>query len=165
MTAVANYEIWLRHRAAGLVSMSDQSYDDIIQEGRIAMWRQEESLGREHAGFMTQRASQRMGQIARGEGQLGSTDKGRSGRDVKPVASLDAFDIDIEPATADLAEGVSLAYHHGEIYAAIDRLSPKQQAATRVLLRDGVMTAAQRASWVDARAKLAFELDHLRDYG
>lgn len=157
-TTVANYEGWLHHAAAGF---GDQNlHDDLVQEGRIAMWRQEVKHGGEHAGFMTSQARLRMSQIAVGEKAFGGIKV--AVRDVKPVASLDQFDVELTPAQADVAEVAMWAYHRGEIYAAIDRLPPRQREAVRVILADGVLTGAQRAAWSDARKRLAVELEGLR---
>lgn len=158
---LVNYEGWLHHTASGFGDSG--LHDDLVQEGRIAMWGQLKKHGSEHVGFMTSQARLRMGQIVRGDGQFGNTEKGRSGRDVKPVASVDQFDVPIGPTQMDIAEAASWAYHHGEIHAAIDSLSPKRREAVVLFLRDGAMTHAQRVALADARAILATELSHLED--
>lgn len=152
-----NYSGWLHHAASGF---GDQNlHDDLVNEGRIAAWRQMEKHGQEHAGFMTSQARLRMGQIARGEKAFGGVKV--PVRDVKPVANVEQFDVDISPAQADIADAAMWAYHSGEIYAAIERLSPGQRAAVRVFLADGIMTHPQRASWADARMRLAEDLRNL----
>lgn len=159
MTSVVDFEGWLHHTAC---QFGDQNmHDDLVQEGRIAMWKQEVKHGGKHAGFMTSQARLRMGQISRGEKAFGGIKV--PVREVKPSCSLEDFEFEIGPATADFADRAVLAYHHGEIYAAIDRLPPKQKEATRILLQDGAMSQAQRMSWVDARRKLAEELAHLKE--
>lgn len=165
MGAIQDYDKWL-HREANRVLTDPYHplHDDLVQEGRIAMWKQTESLGREHAGFMTQRATQRMRNVRNGEKAFGGVKV--AVRDVQPVFSIDGLSSGVKesltPQEADLAERAMWAYHHGEIAQALNDLSPRQREAAEKVLTDGVMTPRERASWVDARKKLSVSLSHLR---
>lgn len=162
MTAVAKYERWL-HREAYRVGRID--HDDLVQEGRIAMWKQEVKHGGEHAGFMTSQAAMRMRQVAGGEKAFGGIKV--AVRDVAPDVSLDQFEPTVagklSPEQTDLAEQAIMAYHHGAIYHAVNALPPRQREATIKILTDGVMTPQERASWTTARQKLAVELAAMRE--
>lgn len=155
-----NYEAWLHHTARQM----DAGYvtEDLVQEGRIAMWRNEQRRGQSNAGWMTQAARQRMRDVAwNGRSQWGSERTGKT-HSVVPVASVDEFEGDWwGPSEADFAEAAAMAYHHGELARAIAGLSSTQQEATRVVLCGGIMDARQRAAWVDARRKLRILLEHL----
>lgn len=164
MTQVAQFHGWLHREANRILDLTSPLHDDLVQEGRIAMWKQEIKHGGPHAGFMTSQAALRMRQVAGGEKAFGGVRV--AVRDVAPACSMDQFEPNVraqmEPELADLAERAMLSYHYGEIHAAVDRLSPGQKAATRKILCDGVLTDRERASWTDARRKLATELDHLK---
>lgn len=162
MTSVAKYERWL-HREAYRVGRID--HDDLVQEGRIAMWKQEIKHGGEHAGFMTNSAALRMRQVAGGEKAFGGIKV--AVRDVAPDVSLDQFEPTVvgrlSPEQTDLAEQAMMAYHHGAISQAINRLPERQRQATLKILTDGAMTPQERAAWTVARQKLAAELAEMRD--
>jgi DNA-directed RNA polymerase specialized sigma24 family protein len=158
--SVADFEVWL-HREAYRVGGDFVPHDDLVQEGRIEMWRTLERRG-PHAGFMTQDAARRMREIARsGAREFGNEGK-RGPGSVRDAISFDLIERPVEPEQADLADQLVLAYHRGEIRQAIDALPPRQRAAAIKLLTDGVLTAQERAAWVDARRKLQAELAHLK---
>ncbi len=164
MSSVANYVTWMHGEANRVLDPWSPMHDDLVQEGLLAAWQQEKKRG-EHAGFMTNQAALQMRSVARGQAMTGSTHKGVASS-VKPVVSFDQFDSPtrdlLSPESADLADRAMIAYHHGEIHQAIDRLPAKQKQAVQSLMLDGVLSARERAAWSEARVKLAIELDHLR---
>lgn len=167
MTAAAvlpRYDRWLRGTAAVLVGVGHPLFDDVVNEGRIAMWRSVERHG-EHAGFMTRSARLRMISVAGGEKAFGG--RKVAVRDVRPVTSVEAI-ADAggrvpEPPVRDVADAGAWACHRGEIEGALARLSPAEQRAARKVMFDLPRTAADRAAWSSARRKLAVELAHLRE--
>ncbi len=164
MTLVADYFRWMHREANRIADPWDPMHDDLVQEGCLAAWQQEQKRG-QHAGFMTKQAALQMRAVAHGQAMTGSTHKGIAGS-VKPACSMDQFEPGLRdrltPEQADLAERAMIAYHHGEIHQAIDRLPARQGQAVRSLMLDGVLSNRERAAWVEARAKLAVELDHLK---
>lgn len=162
-----SFESWLHATAYRLGGAAD--HEDLVQEGRIAMWRSAERRGQAHAGWMTIDARRRIHEVAvGGRSQLGSERTDRS-RSVEPVVSLDGLEPEhaeeLAPKEADFAAWAAMAYHHGELARAIAGLSPKQQESVRVVLAGGIMDGAQRAAWVDARRKLRTMLEHLDEGG
>jgi DNA-directed RNA polymerase specialized sigma24 family protein len=157
-----SFEAWLQHTAQQMDAPG--LTEDLIQEGRIAMWRNEQRRGVTHAGWMTTAARQRMRDVAwNGRSQWGS-ERGTQERSVVPVASVDEFEGEWwAPHQDDFAEWAALAYHHGELARAVGSLTAKQQECVRVVLAGGIMNPAQRAAWVDARRKLRALLQHLEE--
>lgn len=162
MTKVADFDAWL-HREAYRVSGDLGLHEDLVQEGRIAMWRDEVKNHQSHSGFMTRAAGLRMREVSRGDGRQFGSEMARVSRSVVPAVSFDQYDRPVEPTQVDLTDRLVLAYHQGEIHQAIDALPPRQRSAARKILSDGVLTARERAAWVDARRKLSAELAHLSD--
>jgi len=156
---VSDFEGWLRHTAH---QTDPNQVDDLIQEGRIAMWRNEQRRGLAHAGWMTAAARQRMRDVAWSGWRMFGNEGKRGQRSVEPVASMEEFEGDTHhPTVADFAEMAAMAYHHGEMARAIGGLSPRQQEAARVVLAGGILDEKQRAAWTDARKKLRELLAHL----
>jgi DNA-directed RNA polymerase specialized sigma24 family protein len=158
-TKVEDFERWLHREAYRVQGDLGSAHDDLVQEGRIAMWLDEVKNGTSHAGYMTREAALRMREVARGQGR-------QFGSEMRRVAIFPEtaylYDHEMDPVQADLADKLVLAYHRGEIREALDRLPPRQRQAAIKILTDGVLTPQERASWVDARKKLQVELDHLR---
>ncbi len=163
---LADYEGCLIRLADRYLSRQHAMYDDLIAEGRIAMW-DEIQLGHgDHAGYMRQRARSRMTALLGGHKAFGNPKIGRS-YDVKPATSFEAVAVvapglELTPEQTDLAERAMVAYHRGEIRQAVDRLPAGQKSAVIQLMTDGALTDTQRASLSQAKRKLAIELDHLR---
>lgn len=127
-------EAALRKRAARTVHPRDPRFEDALQEGRIAFWREYRDLVAELSPapvpFALWRAEQRMKRVAyRSEALTGHAPMiGRP--EVKTVAMLDkpvaeGADetlADLILAANDVLDGVELAYHAGEIAAALEAL-------------------------------------------
>lgn len=161
--SLADYDRWLHKAANDRLGVGHAAHDDLVQEGRIAMWGQVEKHGREHAGFMTSQARLRMGDVARGAKAFGGIKV--AVRDVAPATSVEALEAANVPVlayTSDPAPVACLAYHRQEIADAVDRLTPSERRAAKRVMNDEPRSAADRAAWTTARRKLAVDLDHLR---
>jgi DNA-directed RNA polymerase specialized sigma24 family protein len=167
VTRVANYTAWL-HKEANLI-LGDPAHplhDDLVQEGRIAMWKKERQGKGDQAGYMTYVAKQRMRNVGwNGEKAFGGIKV--PVREVKPDTSLDAYEPWVAevltPAQADTADLAMMAYHEGEIYRAIEKLPPGQRTAVLTYMNDGKMTDCDFSAFYTAKKKLAVELEHLRE--
>lgn len=167
MTTVGNYDRWLRAMADRLVGQSPE-FDDLVNEGRIAIWRAEAAHDPARGAlpsWVTRAAEMRMKDVAWGSGRPFGHEATRGRRDVDVALHLEELNSvlreSLEPSVSDFAEIAALAYHHGELYRTIERLSPRQQQAVRVILAGGIMNQQERAAWVDARHKLRIWLEHL----
>lgn len=162
--SLADYDRWLHKAANDCLGVGHALHDDLVQEGRIAMWRQvEKHQGREHAGFMTSQARLRMRDVARGAKAYGGIKV--AVRDAAPVTSVEALEaanVPVPAYTCDPSDKASLAYHRQEIADALGRLTPSERRAAKRVMHDEPRTAADRAAWTTARRKLAVELEHLR---
>jgi RNA polymerase sigma factor (sigma-70 family) len=121
---LASYLPWLRVVAGNMLGFDSPDLQDLVQEGYIAMWRALRSYDRGGGPldwWLKYKAGMRMKTVSI-----------RAHEKVQPD-SLDAPRTEGGEAYADLLEApdllerIELAYHHGEIGAAIDRLSPQQR--------------------------------------
>lgn len=171
-----DYEGWL-HAVAN--SITDQvRHDDIVQEGRVAMWRALETYDPAKGSlpsWLTTAAEQRMKDVAWGKGQPFGHEAVRGSRQVEEGPSLDGLE---EQIVESLLGHVEEAYHDGEILRIIrSELTPKQQEyvflrfwggldpksqapGIRALVRS-FPVLAERWHWQRARATLADRLSHL----
>lgn len=170
---VDDYSRWLHKMANELGRPAD--HDDLVQEGRIAMWRAletyDESLGSLPA-WLTGAARQRMRDIAWGKGQPFGHEAVRGEKPVDEGPSLDAM---TESEIDGILGYVEEAYADGELADAISRLSlPQRQyvflrfwaglnprsgdADIRALVAQ-YPVLGQRWHWQRARAALQAELE------
>lgn len=125
-SVLEDYHRWL-HATANRISDSHGDHDDLVQEGRIAMWRAletyDESLG-SLPSWLTRAALQRMRDVAWGHGQPFGHEAVRGQKAVEEGPSLDAMTED----ERELVMGrVEQAYHDGELLAVLRTLSAPQQ--------------------------------------
>lgn len=163
-----DYLPWLRKVAGNLIGFDDPDLQDLVQEGYIAMWRALKNFQPDKGTldyWLKFKASNRMKTAAI---------RAHEHPERKPDELPDDRDWDI--AAPDLLEAVDIAYHHGEIAAAIDRLTPQQRryviarfwlGLTGNEMRQlGVFAYDPSALWTSkrngARLKLQRELAHLR---
>lgn len=140
---LADYDAWLHHRANQMLSPTDPQHDDLVQEGRIAMW---QALARYEPGkgalpaWLTRHANWHMKEVVtRGGTWTGKPRAASTSRvevQVRSVSSLNALlaPEDGRPAweraggvTPDFAEVAMEAYHHGEIAQALSELTQAQR--------------------------------------
>lgn len=145
---LADYDSWLHARAHHLLPSTDHRHDDLVQEGRIAMWKaygQHDRAKGALPSWLTQHANWHMREvISRGGKWTGSPPRsGNSGVDVK-VRSVESLDAHLTPESdhspddaaagvaPDIADQAMGAYHRGEIAEAIGLLSEAQQRYVRL---------------------------------
>lgn len=174
---IADYEGWL-HKVANEIG-SPAEHDDLVQEGRVAMWRALSSFDESRGSlpsWLTRAAEMRMKDVAWGTGQPTGHEPTRGSRPVEEGPSLDEQS---EDAVQALLGYVESAYHDGEVMQIIrEHLSPRQQeyvflrfwggleptsraAQTRALVME-FPVLSERWHWQRARAILAEKLAHLR---
>lgn len=165
-----DYERWLHAEAYKLQLPGRADHDDIVQEGRIAMWRAlssyDESLG-SLPSWLTTAARTRMRDFAWGRGQATGHEAMRGRQELPVAASLDSME---EDEIDELMGSIEDEYHEtGNLLRIIrERLTPKQQEYVflrfwcgidpmKVSINDLVdqfPTMRQRHVWQDARKRL-----------
>lgn len=124
-SVIADYEGWLHRVATDIGHRAD--HDDLVQEGRIAMWRAlrtyDEARG-SLPSWLTSAARQRMRDVAWGHGQPTGRPATRGSREVAQGGSLDAMD---EETVTALLGHVEEAYHDGAILEAVRALPARQR--------------------------------------
>lgn len=166
-TTVRNYERWLHLRAGDLLPPTLHrgtalDRDDLVQLGRIAIWRAQKTYDARGAlpAYLTMRA----------RGDMLDALRPREKHVVH--AEPTTFEAEAEhPALADLAEHLALAYHRGEIAKALDELTPRQREYVQLRFwgdRRGKELTEHFGYdpvglWRAARDKLSVSLAHLKD--
>lgn len=177
-----DYRRWLYAVAYDLLPDGSPDVDDLAQEGHVAMWRAIEAWDPDRGSlpsWLTGAARLRMRAIAHSKGQWTGRPETRGSASVRPVASVDAVEDELDALTAgyDVAEAVVMAYHHGEIAAALDALTPAQRRYVLARFWAGVDPASRSPGtrriaalipelsrpglWAGTRAVLAERLAHL----
>lgn len=127
------YTKWLHKVANSMLNPQDDRHDDLVQEGRIAMWKALSTYDPSKGAlpsWLTTAAKTRMKDVAYGHGQPTGKEPTRGRRDVEVSASVDAL---LEEGAEGIAgvsealEGVEMSYHEGEIWKALETLSPSQR--------------------------------------
>lgn len=132
---VARYQRWSHWEAGrtlGNVGTMHPSYDDVQQEGLIAIWHALATKGERvnNAVYLTKAARSRMRDVAwSGKPMLGSSD-GKPGPKSRPTTVAIDYDAlsDEDPMmrlleAVDALSAVEWAYHHGEIAQCLNGLS------------------------------------------
>lgn len=166
------FEGWLHAVANRLLGPLSPDHDDLVNEGRIAMWRASKAFDGTRGSltaWVIRAAEMRMRDLAWGHGQPFGHAPVRGMRAVTVALHLDELTADfrsqIEPIAEDVAEAAMWAYHHGQVGRAISDLTEHQREAVLHLLSDGLLTGAQRANLATARRRLQLVLEHLRSCG
>jgi RNA polymerase sigma factor (sigma-70 family) len=144
---IDDYEAWLHHRAHQMLPPTDHRHDDLVQEGRIAIW---QAYDRYEPGkgalpsWLTRHATWHMTETLSRRRWTGSPDR-RAGRHVvqdAPTTSLEQLlapgddhpgDETAAGVTPDIADMAMEAYHRGDIHQALAELTDAQRRY--VLLR------------------------------
>ncbi|MFJ4473288.1 RNA polymerase sigma factor [Streptomyces sp. NPDC089424] len=186
--SLAGYDAWLHRRAHQMLPPSDHRHDDLVQEGRIAMW---QALNKHDPAkgalpsWLTQHATWHMREVLDRRGKWTGSPSRRDGRNAvqdAPTTSLDALlaPVDGQPGdetaggvVPDFSDVAMTAYHRQEIAEALAGLTEGQRRY--VLLRfwgDVVGRELKEAFGYDpkglwsspkraARERLADSLSHL----
>jgi RNA polymerase sigma factor (sigma-70 family) len=126
---LGDYRGWLRKMAGVILGPASPDLEDLVQEGYIAMWR---ALGTFQEGrgslpyWLTFKARARMLEIAEARSWLGRPKRHPHAAQREDDVLLDNME-DLGVAAPDLLGSTELAYHHGEIMAAIAALTPAQR--------------------------------------
>lgn len=171
---VPDFMRWLNAVANRLLGPFDPRHDDLVSEGAIAMWRAEERYVAkedtkdpegEKVAFMIKCAETRMKDFAWRDRPPTGHEPMRGSKPVQETTVLDGLPEEIRDSIQaperDIADLACIAYHHGQIYQALDGLSPAQRMAAYAVMHDQQMTKAQHNQWYIARERLASELAHL----
>lgn len=182
---VADYEGWLQRVANAFLPPTSPHHDDLVQEGRIAMWRSLESYDPAKGAlptWVTGAARMRMRDLAHGTGQPTGKEAARGRRPVGEI-STDALQQDFpglwaqmeaREAVEGLLDAVAIAYHRGEIHRALDNLTPEQRHYVVMRFWGGVDPGSRSPGlrevapklnhrlWPAIAQELAEELAHLR---
>lgn len=125
-----DYRRWLYKMANEYAASRPALIDDLVQEGYVAMWRalpKYDPAQGHLPSFLTFCARSRMIDVLRRGTWTGKPEM-RGSRSVDEVAHVDEFDDpDVLLGGVGALEGVEIAYHDGEIAAAIDALPEAQR--------------------------------------
>lgn len=146
--SLADYDAWLHHRVHQMLPPTDHRHDDLVQEGRIAMWQAHGSYDRKKGAlptWLTQHATWHMQEVLARRGKWTGSPARRDGRNAvqdAPTVSLEALirpddgspgAEDVVGVVPDIAETAMGAYHQQQIARALDGLTEGQRRY--VLLR------------------------------
>lgn len=161
-TLLADYRNWLL-KVAGSMTHGEENIQDLAQEGWIAMWRATKTYDESKGAlpsWLTTAARMRMSNVV-----TRGTFLGRPEHRGKPTVHEEPVDEIENLMRAQLEDQIDLAYHDGEIMAAVNDLTPLQrQYVYRRFWLDESPTALANDlgnGWVGARPKLRERLAHL----
>jgi DNA-directed RNA polymerase specialized sigma24 family protein len=156
---------WLHAVAYRMTGVDDPNHDDLVQEGAHAMWRAEathDPAKGAKASWLVRAAEMRMRDLAFGHGRYTGHVPVRGvkqGPEPVPLESVSQYE---EHWIEEVNEALDLAYHRGEIAAAVDDLPDVQRRAARNRMYDLPSTASERDAWKRVQPKLQARLAHLR---
>lgn len=159
---VRDYRQWLLKQAAMLLPGRQADWQDLAQEGHIAMWKALQTYDPAKGAlpsWLTTAARLRMRDCVRRNLWTGTPSARGHVRDRAPTPAEDDF---LEERAPEVVyDGLALAYHHGEIIEVLNSLTPSQRSAIfrRFWLDESVATGYY---W-QALPKLREALEHLRD--
>jgi RNA polymerase sigma factor (sigma-70 family) len=172
-SVLADYRRWLLKMATIIAPDRPDAWQDLAQEGHIAMWKAlrtfDESKGA-LPSWLTGAAKLRMRDVYRRDTWLGTiSEKGhRREKPARPIDTGEDWVSELLGAQADALESVEWQYHEGEIYAAINALSPVQREYVYRRFWKGETPTeidkdlvAARYHWSKAKAALAATLGYL----
>ncbi|WP_329047070.1 RNA polymerase sigma factor [Streptomyces sp. NBC_01422] len=139
--ALADYEAWLHRRAGQMLPPTDHRHDDLVQEGRIAMWQahnQHDPAKGALPAWLTQNATWHMREVLARRGKWTGSPSRRQGRHAVQDLPTESLNELLDPESRhrdetaggvapDIAEQAMGAYHQAEIAAALAGLTEKQR--------------------------------------
>lgn len=179
---LASWDGWLRSATDRIKPRMDPGYEDLLQEARIEFWRQYEALAAEtpenRRRYALHRAKLKITKVDNPRYREKQTGHLRSGTSVT-TTSLDALE-NHEALLGHLdaieaLDQIALAYHYGEIHAAISALPERHRGYVlarfwagltdvEIARRAGVAHTTVRYHWRSAIVPaLKKELGHLAD--
>lgn len=157
-----SYRPWLRATAGAMLSRDEQRHvEDLAQEAWVALWRELRASGRRDPAWLKTVARNRMRNVIR--------DSHAARRDERRTAYVADVAAVWEGVVA--VQGLELAYHHGQIGAALDVLTTQQREYVVARFWGGLTHTEltelfgyqPQSIWTRARPKLAVALAHLED--
>lgn len=128
---VGNYERWAHKVANSQAPQYSPLHDDLVQEALLEIWRVLQRKGTDvSATYLATAGKHRMLDVIQGRSPMrGSEGTGQTYRP-KNVLPSDVFaeaapDLWEQLTAVDALAGVEMAYHHGEILAALASLKPQ----------------------------------------
>lgn len=152
---------------------------DLAQEGHIAMWKHLETW-REDSGVklsthLMNKARWRMAEVRqRGTytgkpSQAGKKHSAGTGanRGKEQATDFGVSDFEVVSVTKEEVEAIMVAYHRGEIMAALNMLKPQHREKVLDWFWRGIVDSKNRAWWdgkgYGAKYKLREQLEHLKE--
>lgn len=170
-----DYRRWLLKMATLIAPSRPDVWQDLAQEGHIAMWKAlstfDESKGA-LPSWLCGAAKLRMTDVYRRDTWFGtpSVRGHKRERAARPIDVSDDWVETLIGATADALAAVEWQYHEGEIYAAINALPPHQREYVyRRFWKGETYTEIAKTMpsanyhWSQARKYLAVSLSHLTE--
>lgn len=180
---VANYWKWAHKVAGGIVPFDSLTYDDLVQEALIDVWKTAERKPEGvPASYLTKSMRFRMVSVVRGKPMTGGdSTPGPKSRpketavDWQDVTASDGEDYGLQHLleATDVLSAVDWAYHHGEILQHLNALPPEDRAYvhqrfwegktdTEIAAERGVSNKYLHTRWNrTVKPKLAASLAHL----
>lgn len=170
---IASKQYLARSMARSATASNKQHEDDAVQEALIAVWQmhqQNPHLTNEYTNGIMRR---RVISVARGDKLTGQESRQGHASRTATLVPLDTDDGYINLLTAaDLLHNVELAYHRGEIQAALLRLSDRERTyvvlrfwhgytPAEIMAHTDLKRATMDVYWARAKTKLRAALPHL----
>jgi DNA-directed RNA polymerase specialized sigma24 family protein len=158
---IAPYRRWLLKMATVYMPWSPDEWQDLAQEGYIAMWRSLKAYNPSEGAlpaWLTTAAKFRMRECAHRETWTGYPGKRGHRRQPTPIPQDPQQNEDIY--WEEMAEGVMMAYHRGEINRVLSDFSPSVREA--LYRRFWLDEPVKKDFWVRAIPVLKEKLEHLR---
>src|ERR1700755_735130 len=136
---ITRFEPWLQRTARGIAGSNSPYLEDVIQEGRLALWNALQTYDPSRGAlpsWLVYKSRYRMYEVLQGKPWTGQPPRfhGQQGsKEPEHVLSLDA-PTDAEPMsanvpaprdTSDSLDSAELAYHDHELATALAKLSPQ----------------------------------------
>lgn len=172
-SVLKDYRRWLLKMATIIAPSRPDVWQDLAQEGHIAMWKALRTFDASKGAlptWLTGAAKLRMSDVYRRDTWLG-TPMAKGHRREKPAKPVDASEdwvVEMLGSASDLIDSVMWQYHEGEIYAAINALpAPQREYVYRRFWKGETYTEiaktlpAANYHWAQARKALSAALAHL----
>lgn len=134
-------------RAMARERVPDARVDDAVQEALVSVWQVSQRKPDAGRSYLRGVARTRIKDYAARDNPTGAPSR-QGKHEVKPDGSIDALENpEVLLAAVDLIDTVLLAYHHGEIYAAVRDLPPAHRAYVHMRFWEGLNNTEIAARW------------------